>query len=131
YGLDGMVSPDGKHFVGFPVMWNMVVFVLIFVVPDISQWLQVSLIVALAILHFVPILVPYPSRGGRWWAVTLAAVVAFIGSAVACVWAYPERVAWAQWLNLGSIAYLTLVTVLDTFLGADAGAVEGGGSSGS
>ena len=117
YGLEGMVSPDGKHFVGFPVMWNMVVFVLIFVVPDLSPWLVIGLVVALAILHFVPILVPYPSRGGRWWGVTLASVVVFVGSAVACVWWYPEPVAWARWLNLGSIAYLTLVTVLDTLAG--------------
>lgn len=119
YGLDGMVSADGKHFVGFPVMWNMAVFVLIFVVPGLGQWWLVGVVIALAILHFVPILVPYPSRGGRWWGVTLGAVAAFIGSAVVCVWFYPEYVAWAQWLNLASIAYLVLVTVLDTLEGAD------------
>ncbi len=114
YGLEGMVTADGKHFVGFPVLWNMVVFVLIFVLPDLPDWLLITSIVALAVLHFVPILVPYPSRGGRWWVLTLIAVSVFIGSAVACVWWYPEVPAWARWANLGSIAYLVLVTILDT-----------------
>lgn len=117
YGLEGMVSVDGKHFVGFPVLWNMVVFVLIFVLPDLPGWAVVVTIIGLAILHFVPILVPYPSRGGRWWAVTLGAVTAFVGSAIACVWFYPDIPAWAQWANLASIAYLVLLTVLDTIEG--------------
>lgn len=115
YGMEGMVSADGKHFVGFPVLWNMVVFVVIFVVPELGPGPIHMLVIALAILHFVPILVPYPSRGGRWWAVTLAAVVVFIGSAVACVWFFPAVPDWARYLNLASIAYLTLVTVLDTW----------------
>lgn len=115
YGLEGMVSEDGKHFIGFPVMWNMAVFVFIFVVPGLGPVLLHLLVLALAVLHFVPILVPYPSRGGRWWAATLTAVVVFIASAVACVWYYPEVPGWAKWLNLASIGYLTLVTVLDTW----------------
>lgn len=121
YGLEGMVSEDGKHFVGFPVMWNMVVFVLIFVTPNLGEWPIVLLIIALAVLHFVPILVPYPSRGGRWWWLTLTMVTVFIGSAIVCVWSYPEPFAWAQWVNLASIAYLTLVTILDTLEGTGAG----------
>lgn len=115
YGMDGMVSENGHHFVGFPVLWNMVVFVLIFVVPGLGTVPLVALVVLLAVLHFVPILVPYPSRGGRWWAATLAVVVVFIGSAVACVWLYPEVPVWASGLNLAATGYLTLVTVLDTW----------------
>lgn len=114
YGLEGMVSTDGKHFVGFPVLWNMVVFVFIFVLPDLQEWMIVVTTMALSVLHFVPILVPYPSRGGRWWMVTLVAVTVFGGSAVACVWWYPEVSQWARWANLASIGYLVLITVLDT-----------------
>jgi phosphatidylcholine synthase len=115
YGMEGMVSDDGKHFIGFPVLWNMVVFVFIFVVPDLGTVPLVVLVSLLAVLHFVPILVPYPSRGGRWWAVTLVAVVVFIGSAIACVWFYPDVPGWARGMNLAATAYLTLVTVLDTW----------------
>lgn len=115
YGMEGMVSENGKHFIGFPVMWNMAVFVFIFVVPELGPvWVHL-LVIALAVLHFVPILVPYPSRGGRWWVVTLGCVVAFVASAVACVWFYPEVPAWAKWINIASIGYFTLVTVLDTW----------------
>jgi phosphatidylcholine synthase len=116
YGLDGMVSEDGKHFVGFPVLWNMVVYVFIFVTPSLPWPATLAVVGALSVLHFVPILVPYPSRGGRWWAVTLGVVVVFIGTAVANVWYFPEVTAWGYWGGLASIAYLTLITVLDTFM---------------
>ncbi|MFK8163700.1 MAG: phosphatidylcholine/phosphatidylserine synthase [Lewinella sp.] len=115
YGLEGMVSEDGKHFIGFPVLWNMVVYVFIFVAPSMSWPITLALVGALSILHFVPIMVPYPSRGGRWWAATLVAVVVFIATAVANVWYFPEVTAWGYWGAIASIAYLMLVTVLDTF----------------
>lgn len=115
YGMEGMVSADGNHFVGFPVLWNMVVFVIIFVVPGLGTVSLVGLILLLSVLHFVPILVPYPSRGGRWWLVTIFVVVVFVGSAVACVWFYPQVPLWASGLNLAATGYLTLVTVLDTW----------------
>lgn len=114
YGLSGMVSEDGKHFVGFPVLWNMVVYMFIFVTPDLPWPVTLLLVAALAILHFIPILVPYPSRGGRWWAVTLGMVVVFVVSAVLNVWEYPETSPLGYWGCLLSVGYLTLVTVLDT-----------------
>lgn len=115
YGLDGMVSEDGKHFIGFPVLWNMFVYVLIFVTTGLSWPVMLGLVAFFAVMHFVPILVPYPSRGGRWWALTLVMVVVFIAAAVLNVWAYPVVSAIGYWASLLSIAYLTLVTVLDTF----------------
>ncbi len=115
YGLEGMVSKDGKHFVGFPVLWNMVVYVLIFVTPDLPWPVTLAIILALAILHFVPILVPYPSRGGRWWKVTLFAVTVFIGAAVVNVWWYPDTNLVAYLASLLSILYLIVLTIMDTF----------------
>lgn len=115
YGLDGMVSENGNHFIGFPVMWNMVVYVFIFVTPWLSWPWLLAITAALAILHFVPILVPYPSRGGRWWGLTIAMVVVFIVTALLNVWAYPEVSAIGRWGCLLSVGYLTLVTILDTF----------------
>lgn len=115
YGLDGMVSEDGKHFIGFPVLWNMFVYVFIFVTPGLPWPLMLGLVALFSVLHFVPILVPYPSRGGRWRALTLAMVVVFIAAAICNVWVYPEVSAIGYRASLLSIAYLTLVTVLDTF----------------
>ncbi|NJC25423.1 CDP-alcohol phosphatidyltransferase family protein [Neolewinella antarctica] len=114
YGLEGMVSADGKHFVGFPVLWNMVVYVLIFVTPDLAWPLVLGFVVLLAVLHFVPILVPYPSRGGRWWVLTIVNTVAFIVLAAVNVWYYPEPVAWARWATLVTVVYYTVLTVMDT-----------------
>lgn len=115
YGLDGMVSEDGKHFIGFPVMWNMVVYIFIFVTPWFSWPVLLVIIASLAVLHFVPILVPYPSHGGRWWMLTIAMVVVFIVTALLNVWAYPEVSVIGRWGCLLSVCYLTLVTILDTY----------------
>ncbi len=115
YGLDGMVSEDGKHFIGFPVMWNMVVYVFIFVTPWLSWPVLLGVTAFLAVLHFVPIYTPYPSRGGRWWLLTITMVVVFIATALLNVWVYPEASALGRWGCLLSVGYLTLVTVLDTF----------------
>ena len=114
YGLEGMVSADGRHFIGFPVLWNMVVYVFIFVIPDAGWPVLFGLTVLLTVLHFVPIHVPYPSRGGRWFGLTIAMVVVFIASAVWNVYVYEEVSLVGRWACLVSTGYLTLVTVLDT-----------------
>lgn len=114
YGLEGMVSEDGKHFVGFPVMWNMVVYLFIFVVPDLAWPILFGLVLLFGVLHFLPVLFVYPSRGGRWWGLTIAATVLFIGTAVLNVWVYPEVNTWARWGTLIAVFYYGLLAVLDT-----------------
>ena len=115
YGIEGMVSADGRHFVGFPVLWNMVVYVLVFVIPEAGTAVLVGAVALFTVLHFVPVLFPYPSRGGTWWGATLVAVVAFIVSAVMNVWYYPEpRGVWRA-VCLGSTAYFALVSGVDTY----------------
>ena len=115
YGMDGMVSEDGNHFVGFPVLWNMVVYVFIFVVPGLAWPWVLAITAALAVLHFVPIMVPYPSRGGRWWGLTIAMAVVFVLAALLNVWAYPGVSVPGRWACFISTGYLILITVLDTF----------------
>lgn len=114
YGFEDMTSEDGRHFVGFPVMWNMVVYLFIFVVPDWSAELKGILVVFFAIIHFVPIHFAYPSMGGRWWQATLVATVAFIGTAVWNVWSYPVVQELARWVTLVATAYFALLAVMDT-----------------
>lgn len=114
YGREGMVSADGRHFVGFPVLWNMVVYVFIFVVPFLGWPVLLALIVFFTVLHFVPIVTPYPSQGGAGFWRILFAVVLFIGSAVWNVWAYPEASWWGRWTALVSIGLLGVETGLAT-----------------
>ncbi len=120
YGMDGMVSADGRHFVGFPVLWNMVVYLLIFVLPTLPPAVVVGLVLAFAVLHFVPILFAYPSRGGRWWGLTLTATVAFIGAAVLNVWYYPEPSPVWRAVCLLSTLYYAVLAGVDTYAAGSA-----------
>ncbi|MGB3801925.1 MAG: hypothetical protein WA952_19050 [Lewinella sp.] len=120
YGQEGMVSASGQHFVGFPVLWNMVVYLLVFVVPWLPGWAIVGLVGAFAVMHFLPILFAYPSRGGRWWVLTLVATVSFILAAVMNVWYYPEPSPLWRGVTLAATAYYAVLAAVDTFAGAGA-----------
>lgn len=114
YGLEGMVSADGKHFVGFPVLWNMAVYLFVFVIPEAGTAVLVACVALLTVLHFVPVLFAYPSRGGRWWVATLVVTVLFILAAVMNVWYYPEpSPLWRVVCGL-TIAYYAVLAVIDT-----------------
>ncbi len=118
YGKEGMVSEDGKHFIGFPVLWNMVVFVQIFVFTGWPAWAHLLFVVALAVLHFLPIYFVYPSRGGRWWPVTIANTVLFIVAVAVNAWYYPEweggaAVFWRGMVYL-TVGYYVVLAYLDT-----------------
>ncbi|PPK85842.1 phosphatidylcholine synthase [Neolewinella xylanilytica] len=117
YGKEDMVSPSGRHFVGFPVLWNMVVYVLVFVLPWISGWAIVAVVFAFAVMHFLPVLFAYPSRGGRWWVLTLLATVAFIAAAVMNVWYYPEPSPLWRGVCLVATAYYAVLAAVDTYSG--------------
>ena len=117
YGMEGMVSASGRHFVGFPVLWNMVVYLFVFVLPGLADWAVITLVVAFAIMHFLPILFAYPSRGGRWWVLTLVATVAFIAAAVMNVWYYPEPSPLWRAVCLVTVAYYAVLAAVDTYFG--------------
>lgn len=114
YGFEDMTSADGKHFIGFPVMWNMVVYMFIFVTPQLSSQVMAGLVIFFAIIHFVPIHFAYPSMGGRWWPVTLAATVLFIASAVWNVWFYPEVAEIGRYVAIACSLYFGLLAAVDT-----------------
>ena len=102
YGKDGMVSDD-MYFIGFPVMWNMVVFFMIFVFQFNELW-NALFIIFFAILHFVPIKFVYPSQATRYRWLTLGLTIVFISNLVAILLLYPQRSVW-----LIGLAYLTVV----------------------
>ncbi|WP_420460806.1 CDP-alcohol phosphatidyltransferase family protein [Neolewinella sp.] len=114
YGLEGMVSADGRHFVGFPVLWNMVVYVLVFVLPELPGWATVAVVLTFAVMHFLPILFPYPSRGGRWWVLTLVATVGFLLAAVVNVYIYPVPSLFWRGVCLLTTVYYAILATVDT-----------------
>jgi phosphatidylcholine synthase len=83
---DAEVAHSGAYFfVGFPSYWNVVAIYLYWLRPPV--WLTLALIIALALLTFVPSLYLYTSRGGgrlsrltnllcAVWGVLLALIVA-------------------------------------------------------
>lgn len=114
YGKEGMVSDD-LYFVGFPVMWNMAAFYMVFVFHW-GHWANVLLVVGLSILHFVPIKTAYPSRTGHWRWPTLGVTVVFLLSLLAITWLYPKSLAWLNALAWLCLLYFTAFTIWATFI---------------
>ena len=105
---------DGAHFIGFPVLWNMVVFYLFFVL-EAGAWWNAVLVVVFAVLHFVPILFAYPSRKGRYFWPTLINTIVFITLLVTITWTHPATPDWMRWLMHASVGYYALHALLETF----------------
>ena len=109
YGKEGMVSDD-NYFVGFPVMWNLVAYCLIFVF-DLTHWWNVLVIIALSILHFVPIRIAYPSRTKEWRIPTLTATVIGIAGGIALLYYHPQPIEWLRWIVIAVLGYFTVFAV--------------------
>jgi len=92
YGKKGMVSED-KYFVGFPALWNVIVFYLFFVY-DFPEWVNIALIILLAVLHFVPLKFAYPSQQQRLQWLSLTAFAVFILALGLFLYYFPQRPFW-------------------------------------
>ena len=114
YGKEGMVSAD-NYFVGFPVLWNMVVFYLVFVL-SCSPLMNALLVVFFAILHFVPIKFAYPSQASRLKGVTIAATLVFLIALPLLVYYYPERPMWLKIVMILNLCYFGGIATWDTFI---------------
>ena len=114
YGKEGMVSADGRNFVGFPVMWNVVVFVQYFVLAAWPPAAHVAFILLFAVLHFVPVHFAYPSRSVRFRWVTWTVTLLFIGTMLWILWIHPRENDLARYLLLGGILYYAGLAVLET-----------------
>jgi phosphatidylcholine synthase len=117
YGKSGMIS-ENHYFVGFPVMWNMVAFYLIFIFSFSPYW-HAGLIIALAALQFVPIKFAYPSRTKRWRPANIGFSALFIVSVAMLLWYYPDYPLWTYWGAVLSLGYFALFAVVATFVYQD------------
>lgn len=113
YGIEEMVSDD-FNFIGFPVMWNAVVFYLIFVF-SLSQIGNAAIIVIFSILHFIPIKFAYPSRAMRLKILTIAFTAILLIIMPIIVWFYPNVPKYLKWIANICLAYFGILAVLDTF----------------
>lgn len=80
YGKEGMVSND-TYFVGFPVLWNMVVFYMVYI-WKFGPEMNVATVVFFSVLHFIPIKFIYPSQTPRFKAANVINTLLFVLSNV-------------------------------------------------
>lgn len=110
YGRDGMVSDD-FHFVGFPVMWNVVILYQVYVF-DWPGWAHLFLIVLLGILHFAPLHFAYPSRATRYRGLIWAATLGMTISMALIIFQYPVRQPWLNGAAMAAAAVFFLLAAL-------------------
>lgn len=115
YGREGMVSED-HYFIGFPVLWNVVVFYMYYVVQApamINFWL----VIAFSIMHFLPLKFPYPSQANRFLKMYIAAVaIAFAINIALVVISFMGSDSMAlRWLSIACVLFFLLMTVYHTY----------------
>ena len=88
YGFNQDAANTADHFfTGYPSYWNIVVFYLY--VLHASQMFNASVLLALAVMVFVPIRYVYPSRTPRWRMATLALGMAWGIVMLIMLWQLP------------------------------------------
>ena len=89
YGFNRDDAKTADHFfTGFPSYWNIVVFYLF-----VARWpadVNTAILLAFAVLVFVPIRYLYPSRGGAFQALTNVLGVIWGALMLAMLWQFPS-----------------------------------------
>jgi phosphatidylcholine synthase len=89
---------EDHFFTGFPSYWNITVLYMFFL--DLNVWINLTLIVLLSVLVFVPIKFIYPSRTAQHQALTLALTIAWGISILVILATYPNQPPWLVWGSL-------------------------------
>ena len=114
YGREGMVSND-NYFVGFPVLWNLVVFYLFFV-TQFGPTINAVLIIIFAVMHFIPIKFAYPSQASKLRVLTVGVTALFFAILVGILHYYPIRKMWLTSSALLVVGYFGLLAVYNTWI---------------
>ena len=117
YGRKSMISGD-FYFVGFPVIWNMVAFYLIFIFnfPAIVNAIFILLLVA---MQFLPVKFAYPSMTSRWKPATLLFTTILLVSMTALLIFYPNYPNFIYWGPIISLDYFAVFGFAATFIFKD------------
>jgi phosphatidylcholine synthase len=102
---------DDHYFLGFPSYWNIVVFYLF-----VARWpseVNAAILLALAVLVFVPVRYLYPSRGAVFRTATLALGVVWGGLMLVMLWQFP---AVSRGVFLASLVFPIYYAVLSLWL---------------
>ena len=118
FAKTGMKTED-NHFEGFPAVWNGVVLVLFLL--GTGPAMNAALVAALVALTFAPVKAVHPFRVVRGRRLTVAATLAWGGSAAALLWLHPGRPGWLLALFLAAGGYLVAVSLWRTVAGRQQG----------
>lgn len=114
YGKEGMVA-DEQYFVGFPVLWNLVVFYEFFVLGNQAE-ISIVATILFSILHFIPVKYAYPSRSRKFfWLHLIVSVLWFVGGGM-ILWEYPVLHPWWVGIEIFAGVYFAVIAILDTWV---------------
>lgn len=106
---------DDHYFKGFPSYWNILTFYLF--ILNWSIWTNLTIVMALVVLIFVPIKYVYPSRTVRYQRLTMVLVLAWGISCAAILIQYPEPNPNLIWLSLLFAVYYIGISLISMFTG--------------
>jgi len=110
YGFNRDDAKTSDHFfTGFPSYWNLVVFYMY--VMRTPQTLNAMVLLALAIMVFVPIRFVYPSRTPKWRAVTVTLGLLWGIALLMVVWQLPAVSPLLLWGSLVFPAYYVILSL--------------------
>jgi len=110
YGFNREDAKTNDHFfTGFPSYWNIVVFYLF--VMHMASIVNAIVLIALAVLVFVPIRYVYPSRTPRWRRVTVALGVLWGIALLVMLWQLPAVSRVLLWSSLLFPAYYVILSL--------------------
>lgn len=104
---------DDHFFRGFPSFWNILAFYVF--LGGLDQWLNLTLVLILGGLAFVPLKWIYPSRMTRWRGLTLALTSIWGLMCILMLVGFPSP---SRWLLLGSLGYVGYYVVASLYLTA-------------
>lgn len=114
YGKEGMVSED-MYFIGFPVLWNVVAFFILFVFPP-NLYFNAFVVFLCAILHFIPLKFAYPSRKSEFQKVNLLFSILFLFTMLAMVYQFPDRSLVLVVIAYVCASYFILMAIYNTYI---------------
>jgi len=112
YGKKNWVSED-LHFIGFPVLWNFVVYIMFFLLKT-GPIVNAVIIFVLAIAHFLPIKFLYPSRTHKLFYLNVSVVIFLVLISLYGLWIYPTEQAFLKWGALFGCGYYVLISLWNT-----------------
>ncbi len=114
YGKNDMVEDD-QYFIGFPVLWNVVVYFLFFVFQN-NQILNMVSVAIFGVLHFIPLRFAYPSRARKYFKLHMVIAVLGMTAAAVVIWSYPVRFIIGEGISLCAAIYFFVFAIFETIV---------------